>query len=81
VFIGLRSMILPGVIGDRCIIEAGSIVTNDIPPNSVAVGVPAKVVRSVDSYIEKLHEIKDGKVPRYFFDLDQMHSLNPNNKS
>lgn len=46
VWIGGRVIILPGVtIGDGCIIGAGAIVTKDIPPHSVAVGVPAKVVR------------------------------------
>lgn len=46
VWIGGRVIILPGVtIGDGCIIGAGAVVTKDIPPYSVAVGVPAKVVR------------------------------------
>lgn len=46
-FIGATSVILPGVrIGDHCIIGAGSIVANDIPPNSIAVGNPARVIRS-----------------------------------
>lgn len=81
VYIGLRSMILPGTtIGDRCIIGAGSIVTKDIPINSVAVGTPARVLRTVDSYIEKLKDIQTGKEPRYYSDLDYMHSLNPNKK-
>lgn len=35
-------------IGHRCIIGAGSVVTKDIPDNSVAVGNPAKVIRKVD---------------------------------
>jgi len=38
---------MPGVtIGDGCVIGAGAVVTKDIPPYSVAVGVPAKVVKS-----------------------------------
>jgi acetyltransferase-like isoleucine patch superfamily enzyme len=46
-FIGVSAMILPGVrIGDDCIIGAASVVAHDIPAGSVAVGVPAKVVRS-----------------------------------
>ena len=40
--------ILPGVtIGDGAIIGAGSIVTRDVPDNMVAIGCPAKVVRTV----------------------------------
>lgn len=46
-FIGGRSMILPGVtIGDNCVIGAGSIVTRDVPPNSIVAGNPAKIIRS-----------------------------------
>lgn len=46
-FIGVGSFILPGVkIGDEVIIGAGSMVTKDIPSNSVAVGNPARIIRS-----------------------------------
>ena len=46
-FIGVRSIICPGVkIGDECVIGAGSVVTKDIPSNSMAVGVPAKVIKT-----------------------------------
>ena len=46
VWIGVRAMIMGGVtIGDGAVIGAGSIVTKDIPPYAVAVGVPAKVIR------------------------------------
>jgi acetyltransferase-like isoleucine patch superfamily enzyme len=54
VYIGMRSIILPGVkIGNRCIIAAGSVVTRSIPDNSVAGGVPARVIKSTDQYLEK----------------------------
>jgi len=46
VWIGTHSVVLPGVsIGDRSVIGAGSIVTKDIPSNSIAVGNPAKVIK------------------------------------
>jgi len=46
VWIGSNAVILPGVtIGDMTIIGAGSVVTKDIPANSIAVGNPARVVR------------------------------------
>ena len=35
------------VIGDGCVIGAGSVVTKDIPANSIAVGVPARVLRQL----------------------------------
>jgi len=48
-FIGTHSVILPGVtIGRGCVIGAGSVVTSDIPDFSIAVGAPARVVRSFD---------------------------------
>ena len=40
--------VLPGVtIGNNCVIGANSLVTKDIPDNSLAVGSPAKVVRQI----------------------------------
>ncbi len=46
IWIGSRVTILPGVtIGDGCIIGAGAVVTKDIPPYSVAGGVPARVLK------------------------------------
>lgn len=48
VWIGGNASILPGVrIGDNSVIGAGSVVTKDIPDNSVAVGNPCKVTKSV----------------------------------
>jgi acetyltransferase-like isoleucine patch superfamily enzyme len=53
VYIGLNSTIMPGVtIGNRVIIGAGSIVAKSIPDNSVAAGVPARVIKTVDQYLE-----------------------------
>lgn len=47
VWIGCRAIIMPGVtIGNGCVIGAGAVVTKDVPPYSVAVGVPAKVVKN-----------------------------------
>lgn len=46
---------MPGVnIGNRVIIGAGAVVTRDIPDNSVAVGIPAKVIKTADEYFDKL---------------------------
>lgn len=62
VFVGANATILPGVrIGNNCIIGAASVVTNDIPENSVAVGNPAKVIYSVEDY-----KIKWGNPPHVF---------------
>lgn len=47
VWIGANSVITAGVkVGDGCVIGAGSVVTKDLPPYSVCVGVPAKFLRN-----------------------------------
>jgi acetyltransferase-like isoleucine patch superfamily enzyme len=46
-WLGARVMVMPGVtIGEGCVVGAGSVVTKDLPPRSIAVGVPARVVGS-----------------------------------
>ncbi len=48
VWIGARTTVLPGVtLGDGAVIAAGSVVTKDVPPNVLAGGVPAKVIREL----------------------------------
>ncbi len=48
-WIGGSVTILPGVsIGDGSTVGAGSVVTRDIPPHSVAVGNPARVIKTLD---------------------------------
>jgi acetyltransferase-like isoleucine patch superfamily enzyme len=48
-FIGANAVILMGVtIGSHCVIGAGAVVSINIPDRSVAVGVPARVVGTVD---------------------------------
>lgn len=51
VWIATNAIILKGVsIGDNSIIGAGSVVTDDIPKNVLAVGNPAKIVRRLDDH-------------------------------
>ena len=53
--IGSGSTILSNVvIGENAIVGAGSVVTRDVPPNTIVAGNPAKVLRPVPS----LHEVK-----------------------
>lgn len=46
---GANVSVMPGVtIGNNCVISAGSVVTKDMPDNSVIMGVPAKAVRKIN---------------------------------
>lgn len=55
VFLGHGCTLLPGVtIGDNVVIGAGAVVSRDIPSNSVAVGVPARVIKSLEDYRTKV---------------------------
>lgn len=48
VWIGSGAQIMPGItIGENSVIGAGSVVTNDIPPNVVAYGAPCRVIRKI----------------------------------
>lgn len=54
VFIGADTVVLPGVtIGDDCVIGANSTVTKDIPAKVVAAGNPAKIICSIEEYIDR----------------------------
>ncbi len=47
-WLGANVVVCPGVaIGDGCVIGAGSVVTRDIPPMSIAVGNPCRVLRTL----------------------------------
>ena len=49
VWIGFNSIITKGVsIGDRSIVAAGSVVTKDVPANTLVAGNPAKIIREVE---------------------------------
>lgn len=67
VFVGARTVILPNVtIGDNVVIGANSVVSKDIPSNVVAVGSPARPIRTIDAF-EKTWQDKrnSGNYPVY----------------
>ncbi len=62
VFIGLNSIVLCNTtIGDNVIIGAGSVVTRDVPSNSVYAGNPAKFICSFEEYITKNKNLMDSR--------------------
>lgn len=73
VHVGTNVTVMPGVtIGSNCIIGCGAIVTKDIPDNSIAVGVPARVIETIEDYEKKhrddfIHTKDMGKVEKRTF--------------
>lgn len=54
VHIGTNSFIMPGVkIGNNVIVGCCSVVTHDVPDNTVVVGIPARVIETIDEYASK----------------------------
>ena len=53
-YIGSGAMILPGVtVGESAIVGAGAVVISDVPARTIVVGVPAKVVGTIDKSAER----------------------------
>lgn len=56
-FIGLRAIIMPGVtIGPNSIVGAGSLVTKNVPPNTVVAGSPARPICDVETYRRRVRD-------------------------
>ena len=52
-FIGMGAILAPGVmVGDRCIVGAGSVVLSDLPPDVLAFGTPARVIKPLDGPVD-----------------------------
>lgn len=79
IYVGTQVTILKGIsIGDNCIIGAGSLVTRDIPTGSVAVGVPYKVVCSIEEYYNKRKQKGLEEAKEYVSAFRKQHGSNPN---
>lgn len=59
VWITVGVIVLPGVtIGEGTVVAANSVVTEDIPPNCIAAGNPAKVIKSLDAMKAKTQDMR-----------------------
>ena len=74
VFIGVNSIIMPGVkIEDNVIIAAGSIVTKSVPSGVIIAGNPAKIIGNYDAYQKEVLE-------KYVSDKDMDYTLDYQNR-
>ncbi len=64
-FVGVNSIIMPDVeIGPNSVVGAGSVVTHDVPPNTVYAGNPARFICTYDEYLESCRRKNTGTIPR-----------------
>lgn len=64
VWLGSNVVVLPGVtIGENPVIGAGAVVTKNIPANSLAMGIPCRVVREITDEDKKFYD--GGKIIDY----------------
>ena len=66
--IGANTLLMPGVtIGRKAVVEVGSVVTHDVPPNAIVTGNPARIV----GYVDLPHEKPPGAVLTQPFSPDE----------
>lgn len=76
VMIGAGTILLPNVkIGSNVIIGAGAIVCKDIPDNSVAVGVPCRVVGDFYNTVEKYRDLQQLSLDENWRNFEKEHNL------
>ncbi len=69
--IGARTIVLGGVeMGPRTIVGAGSVVSRSLPPDSVCAGSPAKVITSLEDYLER-HRRKIRERPSFEYTAEE----------
>jgi len=79
--IGARTVILPGVeIGPRTIVGANSVVSQSLPPDTVCAGNPARVLRSLDEYLE-WHRARLKTSPTFDFMSYDLQFLTPERRA
>ncbi|MGG1400234.1 2,3,4,5-tetrahydropyridine-2,6-dicarboxylate N-acetyltransferase [Bacillus salipaludis] len=60
VVIGANAVVLEGIkVGKGSVVAAGAVVTDDVPPNTVVAGIPAKKIKDIDEKTKSKTEIMD----------------------
>lgn len=81
VYIAANVIILKGVsIGNNCIIGAGSVVTKDIPSNSVAVGNPCRVLCTLEEFYERRKKKALNEAKEYADSIRERYQREPEAK-
>lgn len=81
VFIGMNSVILMGsTIGNNCIVGAGSVVKGNFPDNSVIAGNPAKVICTLEQYVDKRKNKVQQEAILYASSFNKKYGRMPNIK-
>lgn len=76
---GQNVMVLKGVtIGDNCFIGACSLVNKSIPANSIAAGIPCKVIMSIEEYYKRRKEKCEFEAFEYARSLQERFNRKPN---
>lgn len=79
--IGARTVILAGVeIGPRTIVGANSVVSRSLPPDTVCAGNPAKVICSLDEYLDK-HRARLDRMRKFEYMQYDMKYLTPERRA
>jgi len=78
VYFGQKCTILKGVtIGDNCVIGLGSLITKDIPSNSVVAGSPAKVICTLEEYYQKRKSASIKEAQAYAREIQRYYNRKP----
>jgi maltose O-acetyltransferase len=73
--IGMGTVVLPGVtIGPNSIVGAGSVVTRDIPMGVIAAGNPARVICTLEEYLDRQREQLE-RSPKFKYSLYDINNL------
>lgn len=75
--IGARCVLLPNIeIGPRTIVGAGSVIARPLPPDTVCAGNPARVICSIDEYLQK-HRERISRSPTFDYRAYDIWQLTP----
>lgn len=79
--IGARTVVLPGVeVGPRTLVGSNSVIARSLPPDTVCAGNPAKVICSLEEYLER-HRERLTRLPTFPYEQYDVRSLTPERRA